>query len=215
VFVAFRGERSTNLVYVAVAVFIIILIILTILFTSNQLTQAYVSHEYLSNGWIDSGERDSEEGFLGLEKQASFKYIVDENYDDRYPAFLTVSSIKTLFLMNEEELLSKTIETINLAADERSIVIEENSKIEGNRVINNSHETYFVKFNGTDMSEDISEDIKIIGETWNCAFSGTSVICIGVAQITDNSHNNSVENLTHWNEIIAKNGLIYNVNCHD
>ena len=73
----FRGERSQNLVYIAIAIFIIILVALTIIFSSNQLTQAYISHEYLSDGWIDSGERDYEEGFFGLEKQATFKYKID------------------------------------------------------------------------------------------------------------------------------------------
>ena len=213
-YVVFRGERSPNLVYIAIAVFVIILIVLTVIFSSNQLTQAYISHKYLTDGWIESGERDYEEGFLGLEKQATFKYKVDENLNEHYPAFLTVTSIKTLFIMNEEELLRKTIETINLAANEKNIIIDDDSKIEGERVLNNSHRTFYVIFNGTDNSNIISENIKITGETWNCPLSGTSVICIGVAQITDNLHNKSFENLSRWNQIINKDGLIYNVNCH-
>jgi hypothetical protein len=213
-FVVLRGERSTNLVYIAVAVFIIILIIFTILYINSELIRAKIEIEFLPEGWIESGERGYREGFLGLEKQDSFKYIVDENFDDLYPAFLTVTAIKTLFMMNEEELLSKTIETIDLAANEKNIIIDEDSKIEGERVLNNSHGTFYVIFNGTDNSNNVSENIKIIGETWNCPRSGTSVICIGVAQITDNLHNPSSENLSHWNEIIRKDGLIYNVICH-
>jgi hypothetical protein len=46
-------------------------------------------------------------------------------------------------------------------------------------------------YNGTDNSKNPSEEVKIIGEVWNCATSGTSIICIGVAQITDNAHSNS------------------------
>jgi hypothetical protein len=210
-----KGEHSTGKFYVAIAVFIILLIILTILFTSNQLTRAKIDIEYLKNGWIDSGERDPQEGFLGLEKQDSLKYIVDENFDDKYPAFLTVTSIKTLFLMNEEELLQKTIQTINNAAINNNYIIDEDSKFEGNRILNNSHETYFVTFNGTDTSHMINETIKIIGETWNCPLSGASIICIGIAQVTDNFNDNPEENLAHWNEIVETDGLIYNVNCHN
>ena len=213
-FVFFKVERSQNLVYIAIAIFIIILIVLTVIFSSNQLTQAYISHEYLSNGWIDSGERNYEESFLGLEKQATFKYKIDESYDVSYPAFLTVTSIKTIFMINEEELLSKTIEIINLSSKEKNITIDDDSKIEGERILNNRHGTFYVIFNGTYNSNNVSESIKIIGETWNCPISGKSVICIGFAQITDNYHNNSYEDLQRWNEIIDKNGLIYNVNCH-
>jgi len=212
--VVFKVERSQNLVYIAIAIFIIILVVLTVIFNNNQLTQAYISHEYLSNGWIDSGERDYEESFLGLEKQSTFKYKIDESYDKSYPAFLTVTSIKTFFMINEEELLSKTIEIINLAAKEKNITIDKDSKIEGERILNNLHGTFYVIFNGTYNLNNLSEGIKIIGETWNCPISGISVICIGVAQITDNYNNISYEDLQRWNQIINKNGLIYNVNCH-
>jgi hypothetical protein len=85
------------------------------------------------------------------------------------------------------------------------------------------------------LSENIAEQVRFIGETWNCDKSGTSVICIGYAQVTNNSDYNSEFNLTYWAKIIGdkdgtflqkypsyfsfgsfidSNGLIFNVKCH-
>ena len=208
----FKGEGSGNWVYGIIAVIIIIVIVLTIIFSANNLTPAYIDDDILAdNNWSeDITERYYEERLFGLEKQASFTYRIN----DSYPSYLTVTSIKTLFMMSEDELLSKTIETINNEIENFNIVLDNTSKIEGDRLLNSSHKTMYVIYNGTDTSKNPSEKIKIIGETWNCAGSGTSIICIGLAQITDNIHNNSDENLLHWTEIIKENGLIFNVRCH-
>ena len=80
------------------------------------------------------------------------------------------------------------------------------------------------------------DKIYYIGETWNCGVSGTAIICIGYAQITDNIDNNSNENYENFAKIIkdkegtfreyfrnkvsdelifqGENGLIFNVKCH-
>jgi hypothetical protein len=229
--VAGRGERSTNRFYIIITFLVVILIILTVFFSGNQLIQAYVVDDFLDEGWIDSGEREYNERLLGLEKQASFKYIIDSEDDDRYPAFLTVTTLKTLFMLDENELLEKTIETINQASVDNNIEIENDSRYSTQRYLKNGHSTIFVVFNGSDNSSDTTEDIVIIGETWNCGPSGTSIICIGVAQITDNVNNNSNPNYTHLIKIIGDedgtfvdrynsssfittDGLIFNVKCH-
>ena len=232
---AFRGERFNNKFYIAITVFIFVLIALTVLFSGNQLTKAYIDIKfldtYLDNGWIDSGERIGDERFFGLEKQFSYKYVIDKESDSLYPAFLTVTSIKTFFMMNEEELLEKTIDTIYDAAKNNNITIDNISKYSGSRTLYNSHQSVFVIFNGTDLSSGLNESVKIIGENWNCPRSSTSIICIGVAQVTSNSNSLTVENLAHWSEIIGDdrgtfnehytsynfinpNGLIFNVKCH-
>lgn len=225
-----RGERISK-AYVIIAIFIILLIIITILFSGNQLIWAIIDDKYLVNGWKDSGDSVSYNRFFGLEKQGSLTYVIDENVDNLYPAFITITSIRTLFMMNEEDLLKTTIETINKAAEANNIVIDKNSSYSGNRVLNIGHKTNFVIFDGNKTNEIVTEEIRIIGETWNCGFSGSSVICIGVSQITDNKHNNPDYNYTHWIEIIGdtegtfvnkfnsynfinSNGLLFNVKCH-
>jgi len=229
--VVFRGERSANKIYVVIAIFVIILIIFTFLFGGNQLIESYIESKYLeSNGWYDSGESEYNERLLGLEKQVSFKYKLKKT-DDKYPAFLTVTTIKTLFMMNEEELLEKTVETINKAVEEENIILDNESEYTNWRVLNNGHKTHYIIYNGTDISTNTTEDVVIIGETWNCAMSGTSIICIGGAQLTDNASGNTDKNYTHLAEIIGdkegtfvnrfnsfefikNDGLIFNVKCH-
>lgn len=224
-------EEGISKIYIAIAVFIILLIIFTILFSGNQLTWSIIDDDSLVNGWKDSGESINYDRLFGLEKQGSLKYILDENVDDRYPAFITITSMKTLFMMNEEELLKKTIETINQASEDNNITIDINSSYSGSRVLLNGHKTRYIIYEGNKMYNNIIEEIRIIGETWNCGLSGISVICIGVAQITDNAHDNSDYNYAHWIEIIGDNegtfvnkynsydfiyldGLIFNVKCH-
>jgi len=202
-------EKKNRMVYGIISIVVIILIIITVIFSSNSITESYIDDKYISNGWIeDINDREYNERLFGLEKQASFTYRIDGSY----PAYVSVTTIKTLFLMNEKELFDKTVET-------------------GSRILNNTHKTSYVIYDGTDNSKNISEEIKIIGECWNCAASGTSIICIGYAQITDNAANNSSVNLNNWARILkdkdgtfvntygsnifqGENGLIFNVICH-
>lgn len=213
-------------IYGVIAIIIVFVIILAIFFSSNRLTAAYIDDDILvANGWFeDINDRYYDERSFGLEKQASFTYRTNLSL----PSFITVTSIKTLFMMSEEELLKKTTETINFEAGNLDLVLDNSSKITGERLLDNSHKTMYVIYNGTDESEFPYEEIKIIGETWNCANSGTSIICIGLSQITGN---NSEESLMNWATILKDNkgtfneiynsslflgsdGLISNVECH-
>ena len=107
------------------------------------------------------------------------------------------------------------------------------SKIEGERRIARGHETVYFTYNGT-VGKNVSglffidEKVKIIGEVWNCEKSGTSIICVGIAQVTRDFVGQSDEKT--WddivqdpsgtfkdkdgNEITGDYGLIYNVICH-
>jgi len=221
-------EKKNRMVYGIISIVVIILIIITVIFSSNSITESYIDDKYISNGWIeDINDREYNERLFGLEKQASFTYRIDGSY----PAYVSVTTIKTLFLMNEKELFDKTVETITTEAKNQNILLNTSSKITGSRILNNTHKTSYVIYDGTDNSKNISEEIKIIGECWNCAASGTSIICIGYAQITDNAANNSSVNLNNWARILkdkdgtfvntygsnifqGENGLIFNVICH-
>ena len=221
---AFKGGSRENKIYTIIAISIIIVIIFAILFSSNQLTTAYIGNSTLGDDWSeDIGERDEASQFWDLEKWASFTY---RNNNDVFPAYVTVTSIKTLFMMGENELKDQTLNTIQKAS-EQGIIIDEESKIEGIRILNTRHKTMYIVYDGNDTSKEPYERIKIIGETWNCGTTGTSVICIGFAQITDNANNNPEVNLTYWAKIIGDKegtfglgdfqgdaGLIFNVICH-
>jgi len=221
--VAFKGGSRENKIYAVIAIFILVVIISTVFFSNYRLTEAYINDDILGNGWSeDIGERNSDSQLFGLEKWVSYTY---RNNDSNYPAYITVTSIKTLFMMNEKELRDQTFETIKKAS-ERGITIDENTEITGERTLDNRHTSMYIIYEGNDTSKEPYERIKIIGETWNCGTYGTSIICIGVAWITDNAHNNSEIDTTYWGKIIrdrdgtfgenltGNDGLIFNVKCH-
>lgn len=213
-----------NRVYAIIAILILILIFVVFIFTSGDIKEAVVSEEVLSQGWYeDVEERFNDSNLFGLEKHISLTYKFDSNI---FPSFLTVNTYKTIFMMNEEDLFEETVETIKNSMQEKNVILDNGSAKEGYRVLKNKHKTTYIVYNGT--REDINEEIKVIGETWNCRDSGTSIIAIGYAQIT----NNSEKNLSNWAKIIkdksntfsfysndgyiflGKDGLIFNIECH-
>ena len=214
---AFKARHIDNKIYTIIAIIIIIIIILTIILSTNQLTEAKIKEEFLGDIWSeDISESQGGSRNLGLEKWVSYTY---RNNEKKYPAYITVTSIKSLFMMSEDELKDKTVDTIRQAFD-FGININESTKISGIRSLRNGHKTMYTIYDGNNTS---GEKIKIIGESWNCGISGTSVICIGVAQITNNSN----ENNTYWariirdkvgtfglNEYQKNDGLLFNVKCH-
>lgn len=206
-----HGERENRL-YIIIAIIIVVVIILTVFFSSNTLTQAIIEDHVLGDSWFeDIDERKQESNLFGLESWASFTY---KNNDDSYPAYVTVTSLKLLLMMNEDDLLVRTEDTINKASG-KDISIDFYTRTTGERELKRGHKTTFIIYEGNDTSKTPIERIKIVGETWNCGNSGTSIVCIGVAQITDNENNNSGINTTYWDMIIGnQDGLIYNVKCH-
>jgi hypothetical protein len=224
-YVVFKGGIRENKVYIAIAILVILVIILGVIFSTNKLTKAYIPDQILGDLWSEDGDERSEGSQLfGLEKWQSYTY---RNNNDTYPAYVTVTSIKTLFIMNENDLKDSTIKTINKAS-EQGIEIDKSSEVTGQRVTRTEeHKTTFFVYDGNDTSNEKYEKIKIIGEYWNCGTSGTSIICIGVAWITNNTHNNSKIDTIYWVEIIsdkmgtfglgefiANDGLIFNVKCN-
>jgi hypothetical protein len=209
-------------IYALIALFFVIIIFFTILLTNNNMELAYVSHTLLGSEWKeDLDERISESNPLSIEKIGRLVYKTDGTY----PAYLSVTTIKSLFMTGEEYLQRKITDAIEQTSSE-NIVLDNYSKILGRRLLENGHESLFIIYNGTDTSNSKSENIRIIGEVWNCGISGTSIICVGVAQITDNAHNNSMFFFDNWakiikdksgtfgKEFIGEDGLIANIICH-
>ncbi len=223
-----KGGWRENKVYIIIAIIVCIIVLLTIIILSNNLVQAYIPEQFLDDNWIeDVNEREYNERFFGLEKQASFTYKKDEEIDDLYPAYVTVTSVKTIFMMNEEDLFDKTVETLNEIAKRDKLIYNDSSILKGSRVtFDNRHKTRYIVYEGIDNSTKFNEEIRIIGECWNCGVSGTSIICIGYAQVTE-YENNFEYYYGNWAKIISdkegtfgpdiykdSTGLIFNVKCH-
>lgn len=214
---AIKKGFSDSKIYAIIAIVIIVIIVITVFFSSNQLNEAIIQEQILGIEWSeDIGEREGGSNHFGLEKWITYTY---RNNEFVYPAYVTLTSLKTLFMMSEDELNEKTLETIEKASD-YGIFINESTKISGLRALKNGHKTRYTIYFGNNTS---GEMIKIIGESWNCGISGTSVICIGVAQVTNNSEINEI----FWERIISdkigtfgsddyknEDGLIYNIKCH-
>jgi len=212
-----KGGRRENKAYTIIAIAIIIVIIFAVFFSTNKLKEAVIEGNILGSGWSeDISEKASDSQLLGLEKWVSYTY---RNNNSMYPAYITVTSFKNLFMMSEDDLWQKTLDTINLAS-EQGIIIDQDSKITGNRATKNEHRTSYIVYDGNNSQ---GEMIKIIGETWSCGVSGTSIICIGFAQLSNNSGTND----GYWARIIrdkegsfglgdyqGEDGLLFNVKCH-
>ncbi len=212
-----------NKFYLLIALIVLVVIVLAVFFSERDFTSAVVPSSYLDSGWYeDISEREMGSSFFGFEGWHSFTYCVN---NDSYPAYLTVTTFKTLFMMSESDLRDTVLDTIVESSSEQDIFINMSSKITGERKLKNGHKTMYFVFQGNDSSGNVSEDVMFIGETWNCGNSGTSVICIGFAQISDNLENNSLY-FEYWKKIVGDNkgtfgeefkigdGLIYNVRCH-
>lgn len=217
-----EGGIGDNRLYLIIAIFIFIVVFLAVIWPSPQLSPAYVSDEFLCNGWSeDLDERSCVFQTFGFDKWCSLTYRIN----DSYPAYLSVTTFKTLFMINEDDLELKTIESIMENACQQGIFIDNNTKISGTRILENGHITKYVTFKGNDTLKNPIERIKIIGEVWNCGTSGISIICIGVAQVTDHAHNISDLNVNNWKKIVTddigsiegffgEEGLIFNLKCH-
>ena len=200
----------------------IVLVSLMVIFTSGcvSLTNAYVPETVLTGGWYENTSlRDTGSQSFGLERWASTTYQID----GEYPAFLIVTTMKTLMLMDEQQLQGKLRETLNATLNE-GILINESTLVTGERILKNAHKTLYVTYNGVDQSTEPPEQVKIIGEVWNCAVSGTSIICIGLAYTTHTQGNSSVVQLENWGKIVmddagsiegfrGETGLLYHVTC--
>ncbi len=191
--------------------FLVIVVISAVVFSGREIKPAYVPDSLLDDGWGENlDERETGSSLLGLEKWCSLTYRIS----GVYPANLTVATFKPLIMMDENDLIEKAEETIQ-DASQQGIIVDNNTKTSGWSIIINGHKTSYITYDGNDTSKTPFEKVKVVAEVWNCGNSGTSVICIGVAQITDYAHNVTGVNTSGWEKIINdKDGLIYNVMCH-
>ncbi len=208
------GERKNYIL--PIIAFLIIL--LTILTGCISIKCPYIPDLIINEGWYENlSLRNTGTQFLGLEKWCSTVYQIN----GKYPASLTVTTIKTLILIDEKELYKRIINTMENTFKD-SIILNESTRIKGTRTLEKNHQTMYIIYDG--ISTKKNEKIKIIGEVWNCGDAGISIICIGIAYITNNENPN-VENTDNWQKMVidpsgnignstGEEGLIYNINCH-
>ena len=207
--------------YGLLAVFIVLVVISAVLLSGRSFTPAYIPDDILDSSWgEDLSRRQSGEHLFGLERWSSITYRVE----DRYPAYLTVTTIKTVVMLSEEYLQEKTRETLEEAIED-GIEINVSSVVSGERTIQSGFTTRYTVYNGTDTSTTPPEQVKLIGEVWTSGLAGTAVVCIGCAQLSDFAHNTSGRYSEWWNNIIrdeqgtfgkdvqGTDGLIDNVVC--
>lgn len=181
-----------------------------------DLTCAYVNQHVITDGWNENTAlRNTGTQFVGLEKWCSSTYEIN----GKYPASLTVTTLKTLVLSDEEDIWSTTKDNIEQTFHNRIQLFE---NITGERTLHHAHKTIYIIYDGIDVEK--NESVKVIGEVWNCAISGTSIICIGFAYVT-NKDVSEDENTEYWQKIVGdrqgsitgydgEEGLIDNVICH-
>ncbi|MFW6120439.1 MAG: hypothetical protein ACOC80_06010 [Petrotogales bacterium] len=195
---------------------VLILLLSTTFSGCLDINCAYIPDSVLTGRWYENASlRNTGSQFLGLEKWCGSVYEIN----GKYPASLTVTTLKTLVLTNEEELEKKTKEAIEETFGDS---IQLNESINGERTLLKKHKTMYVVYDGRYINK--NEEVKIIGEVWNCGDSGTSIICMGIVHITNNE-NPTIQNTDNWQKMVmdpkgtienftGEDGLIYNIHCH-
>lgn len=206
-----------------ISILIFLIIISLLILNNNQINTAYIHQEYLDNEWFENLEyRNIETQFFGLEKWISIRYELKSNYTN----YLILTTIKTIVLFDEKELSNRIEDIIDSMLD-KGTLLDENSKISGERFLKNGHKSIYNIFEGVNTLERPNEKVRIIAEIWNCGFECKTIICLGYSQITDALHNNMSINSENWEKIVGDkkgtfgdgyyirdDGLIYNVICH-
>ncbi len=219
-----RSGFEESKLYVIIAIFVIVVIVLTILFSGRDINPARVPFDVLGDTWYwDSKNSSREEGFMGLERFCSFTYRCE---NDSFPAYVTVSTMKNFFMMDEKDLIDETEDMIISKTSDQNIVLDKKTRLSGERNLNNEHNSFYFVYNASKGEGNSSEKIKIFGEAWNCEKSGTSIVCVGMAQIS-NSTLGTDNYQFFWSKIVRDNvgtfgfdefqgsdGLIFNVICH-
>lgn len=216
-----KGDSKVKYIIISIVIFLFIFFL--IYFCNNDFDVAFINQDILNDEWFENLEyRNITSEMFGLEKWASIRYEIESNYT----SFLTINTIKTLNLLDENELYDKSEDIVNSMLHD-SIKLYKNSKISGERYLKNGHKTIYCVFDGIDNYKQPNENVKIIVEIWSCGIKGKSIVCLGFSQVSDNLHNNSNINTIYWEKIVGdlkgtfgnenyirNDALIYNVICH-
>jgi len=198
------------------------IVCISILSGCLEIREAYIDDVYLSNWKLIATNETNE--FFGLGKWITKEYAYKDN---DFPAFLCITTIKTLLLMSENDLKKMVFEDLLKDLEKQGVKVDENSIKEGSRKMGLGHITNYIVCNGSISKEfeklnllgekiklffnlkggimefKANETVKILAEVWNCKESGISVISLGVAQITKHGIVFVYENSTAWKKIVG------------
>ena len=181
-----------------------------------ELKTAYIPPDTLPNGWIEATSLyNTGIEFLGLEKWSSVTYELNGDID----ASLTVTTINTLVLTDETDLISYVNSTVHFIFQGRTTLKE---LWRGTRDLSTGHTSKYVIYQGINSST--NKSVRLIGEVWNCGVAGISIICLGFV-FNDENSTTLLEDSSAWAVLvgdlrgtidghISDVGLIFKVQCH-
>jgi len=219
-----RDEQFPISVSVVISLIIIVIIASVMVISTRQITAAMVPDSSLVDGWHERiGDRIVSSGFFNLNQAVTYTYATD---DVLFPASLLVQTKKSLVLPSETQLLNQAVSE-HLPDLQNNYSINTNTTMQGMRTLHTGHQTHYIVYQGVRNDSAQLDEIRCVIEVWNCGISKISVICIGVAQITnvsilstDHSTMNYLEHIlsdpigTFGEQYQQPDGLIYSIRCH-
>jgi len=185
-----------------------------------EYTTAYIPDEYLANGWYeDIVLRNTGTQVFGLDQWTEVTY----RNQGAYPAWISVTTLKTLVLQDEQQLIELINTSIHDMLLHESMTLNASSRTQGNRMLTNEHTSLYITYHGSQEHHNTTRLFRVIGEIWNCGYSGTSILCYGFAYSTQ--ENSTEMSLDAWHQIIQNkegsieqasgmDGLLDHVQCH-
>ncbi len=188
-----------------------------------------------ASGWFEDPARSDaspESSGFGTAKSQRIAYR-DEAKDGRgYAGALTVITLRTLISPSDESLREDLRDQVEDVAGRNGIRLDQQVAT-GSRALANRATSLHFLFNGTVTRSDglFGEDakVKVLGEVFTCRREKSSVVAVGIAQVTRTRSIGGVpipsdRDATTWTEIVADpsgtiegqrggDGLVFNVVC--
>jgi hypothetical protein len=206
-------------------------------FHAARVPEAFL-HDQANNGWrLDQDRSDAaprSEGPGGLAQRQALVYVDDgTNSPRRYPASLVLTTVRTTPTPSEGQLRDLLRQQVEQRSAEQGIRLG-NQTLEGSRTLADGHGTLYFAFTGTVSGEGplfTTRDAtaKIVGEVWNCPGAGSSVLAVGLAQVSASRGVGGIAlppepDATNWRELVAdprgsieghrgNDGLLHQTRC--
>ncbi len=140
--------------------------------------------------WVEVREPRDSGGWFGANvKETRYTFDPPATPADGppYPGVLQVFSIRELDRRSTDALLDFTEAAIEEAAERESIVVDEDARVEGERVLANGLSTRWLTLEGrvSDGGALFAEDtvVRLIGEVAHDGRSRTSIVAVGYVQV--------------------------------
>ncbi|MHB8605599.1 MAG: hypothetical protein ACYDCK_10135 [Thermoplasmatota archaeon] len=188
------------------------------------------------NGWERDDAHSQTEptgGSFSLERTQTLRYQDAASGGAGYPGVLYVVTLRAVFTPSPSAVTAKLRDAVSEFASSNNIHLDDSGYSGARHVATGAASSFFV-YNGSVSSSGSlfttqNAKVKILGEVFPCEATRTSVVAVGLAQITDVRSIGGVPvgtntDLTTWSEIAGDpdgsienlrdvNGLVYNVVC--